>query len=112
MKAFYSYCLVFVVISICSSKPSLVFRPTPLNDKSFEAVILRGFQRDMANLSNKYGKKLGLYHRPEKKPRAVDTLISNIETLSAAKCEGIFRYTLRVTLFTVRDKDEWRFLKY
>lgn len=66
----------------------------------------------MANLPNNYGKKSGLYHRPEKKTRAVDTLVSNIVTLSAAKCEGIFRYILRVTLFAVRDKDEWRYLKY
>lgn len=66
----------------------------------------------MANLPNNYGKKSGLYHRPEKKARAVDTLVSNIVTLSAAKCEGIFRYILRVTLFAVRDKDEWRYLKY
>lgn len=76
-----------------------------------EGVILPGFQRDMANLSNRYGKKpvLVFIIDPRNKTRAVDNLISSTEILSAAK--GI-RYTLQVELFAARDKDQWEFLKY
>lgn len=59
------------------SKTSLVFRPF-----AFDLKVL-GFQGDMARLSNKCGKKpvLVFIIDPRNKTRAVDTLISNIETL-------------------------------
>ncbi len=74
------------------SETSLVFRPFPFGLK------VLGFQRDMAKLSNKCGKKSVLVFiiDPRNKTRAVDTLISKTETLFAAKGEGLFRYTLRV----------------
>lgn len=87
--------MLIALSSLSYLSASLVFRPFPFGLK------VLGFQRDMANLSNKCGKKpvLVFIIDPRNKTRAVDTLISNIETLLAAKGEGLFRYTLRVELF-------------
>lgn len=67
----------------------------------------------MANLLNICGKPLlEFIIDPRNKAKAVGTLITNSEEVSAAKRDDIFNDALRLWVSTARDKDEWEFLNY